>query len=109
MYEGIKFNKMNHKKPCAGCAKGKLKNKSLAHGAQGCFHGKSCLRKLRKALLKQNGVCARCARVFKIKMVFARTAQGCFSGKTSLRNVRKGEMKRKGFAAKDFFRNFAEN
>lgn len=91
MYEGIKFNKMNHKKPCAGCAKGKLKNKSLAHGAQGCFHGKSCLRKLRKALLKQNGVCARCARVFKIKMVFARTAQGCFSGKTSLRNVRKGE------------------
>ena len=97
------------KEASAGCAKGKLKNKSLAHGAQGCFRGKSCFRKLRKALLKENGVCVSCARAFKIKMVFARTAQGCFSGKRGLRNVRKGEMKRKGFAAKEFFRNFAEN
>ena len=96
------------KEACAGCAKGNLKNKRFAHGAQGRFLGKSCLRKLRKALLKQNGVCARCARVFKIKMVFAPTAHGCFSVKTGLRNVRKGEMKRKGFAAKEFFRNFAE-
>jgi len=52
------------------------------------------LRRSRKGVQNQNGVCADCTRMF--------------SGKTSLRKVRKGGMKRKGFAAKDFFRNFAE-
>ena len=73
------------------------------------FWAKRGLRRLRKALLKENDVCACCARAFKIKTAFARTAHGCFSVKTSLRKVRKGEMKQKGFAAKEFFRNFAEN
>lgn len=45
----------------------------------------------------------------KSKKGLAQGAQGCFSGKRGLRNVRKGEMKRKGFAAKEIFRNFAEN
>ena len=45
----------------------------------------------------------------KSKKRLAQGAQGCFSGKSGLRKVRKGEMKQKGFAAKEIFRNFAEN
>lgn len=105
----VRKDVFRRKEACAGCAKGEMEKEMpcarcarafpgeimLAQTAQGSSETKWRLRKLCKGVQNQNGVCADCARMF--------------SGKRGLRNVRKGEMKRKGFAAKEIFRNFAEN
>lgn len=79
---GVTSGKIKKENACADYAKGNLKNKGLARGAQGCFEIKRGLRSVRKGVSERKRGCAECARMFENEKAFARSAQGSREIKT---------------------------